>query len=61
MERLIDIWIKRRVRLSILVGKLQSEEVLEVLRRVVMECENSSHLAPVLIGEIHGMVERKEA
>jgi hypothetical protein len=42
------------------MGKLRPEDALEVLQRVVVACENSSHLAPVLIGTIRGIVERQE-
>jgi hypothetical protein len=60
-EREIDIWAERRGEVAILVGQLQPEEALEVLQRVVSECESSSHLAPVLIGTIRGIVERRQA
>ena len=59
MEQLVDIWAERRGEIAVLVGELQPVEALEVLQRVVSECENSSHLAPVLIGTIRGIVERR--
>jgi hypothetical protein len=60
MEQLVDIWVERRGEIAVLVGELQPEEALEVLRHVVTECESSSHLAPVLIGTIRGIVERRQ-
>jgi hypothetical protein len=60
MERLLDIWVERRGEIAVLVGQLQPEEALEVLQRVVTECESSSQLAPVLIGTIRGVVERRQ-
>jgi hypothetical protein len=60
MEQLIDIWAERRGEVAVLVGKLQPEEALEILQCVVAECESINHLAPVLIGTIRGVVERKE-
>ncbi len=60
-ERELDIWAERRGEVAVLVGQLQPEEALEVLQHVVSECENSSHLAPVLIGTIRGIVERRQA
>jgi hypothetical protein len=60
MEQLLDIWAERRGEVAILVGQLQPEEALEVLECVVSECECSSYLAPVLIGIIRGIVERRQ-
>jgi hypothetical protein len=60
MGQLVDIWVERRGEIAVLVGQLQPEEALEVLQRVVTECENSSQLAPVLIGTIRGIVERRQ-
>jgi hypothetical protein len=53
-----DLWAERRGEVAVLVGQLSPSEALEVLSRVVMDATDSTMLAPVLIGCIHGVVER---
>jgi hypothetical protein len=57
-EQPLDLWTERREEVAILVGQLSPSEALEVLSRVVVDAADSTMLAPVLIGCIHGVVER---
>jgi hypothetical protein len=59
-QQALDIWAERRGEIAVLVGEIQPEEALEVLQRVVSECTSSSYLAPVLMGTIRGIVERRQ-
>jgi hypothetical protein len=60
-EQTLDLWTERRGEIAVLVGKLQPDDALEVLKRVVTGCPNGSALAPMLIGTIRGMVEQRQA
>jgi hypothetical protein len=59
-EQQLDMWAERRGELAVLVGQLQPEEAIEVLQRVVSDCADERTLAPVLIGTIRGIVERRQ-
>lgn len=58
-EQKLDIWAERRGEVALLIRQLTPEDALEVLARVVAECQDASTLAPLLIGTIRGMVERR--
>lgn len=58
-EQPLDLWAERRGEVAVLVAQLSPSEALEVLSRVVIDCPDSTMLAPVLIGSIRGIVERK--
>jgi hypothetical protein len=58
-EQQQDLWAERRGELAVLVGQLQPEEALEVLRRVVEDCAEGRQVAPALMGTIRGIVERR--
>jgi hypothetical protein len=60
-EQELDLWAERRDELARLVGQLQPEEALEVLWRVVAECADERTLAPMLVGTIRGVLERRNA
>jgi hypothetical protein len=60
-EQSLDLWAERRGEVAVLVGQLSPSEALEVLSRVVMDATDSTMLAPVLIGCIRGVVERRGA
>jgi hypothetical protein len=60
-EQQLDLWAERRDELARLVGQLQPEEALEVLWRVVAECADERTLAPMLVGTIRGVLERRNA
>ena len=59
MEQQLDLWAERRGEVAVLVGQLSPSEALEALSRVVMDCPDSTMLAPVLIGTIRGIAERR--
>jgi hypothetical protein len=58
-EQQNDLWAEQRGEVAVLVGQLQPEESLEILRRVVTECTEGSQVVPVLLGTIRGVVERR--
>jgi hypothetical protein len=55
----IDLWAEQRGEAAVLVGQLQPGEALEILQRVVTECTEGRQVVPVLLGTIHGVVERR--
>jgi hypothetical protein len=59
-EQKLDLWAERRHELAALVEQLSPSEALEVLSRVVADCTDATMLAPILIGVIRGIVERRE-
>jgi hypothetical protein len=60
-EQRLDLWAARRGEVAVLVGQLSPSEALEILSRVVADAADSTMLAPVLIGCIRGVVERRGA
>jgi hypothetical protein len=59
-EPKLDLWAERRHEVAALVAQLSPSEALEVLSRVVAECTDATMLAPILLGMIRGIVERRE-
>jgi hypothetical protein len=59
-EQQLDLWAERRHDVAALVEQLSPSEALEVLSRVVADCTDATMLAPILIGTIRGIVERRE-
>ena len=60
-EQSLDLWAERRGEVAVFVSQLSPSEALEVLSRVVKDATDSTMLAPVLIGCIRGVVERRGA
>jgi hypothetical protein len=60
-ESMLDLWAERRGEVALLVGQLSPSEALEVLSHVVLDATDSTMLAPVLMGCIRGVVERRAA
>jgi hypothetical protein len=59
-QQQLDLWAKRRQDAAALVAQLSPSEALEVLSHLVTDATESTMLAPVLLGTLRGIVERRE-